>query len=51
MAAGLAACVGYLLLPQGLVADAVYVAIGLAGAVAIVVGVRINRPAGPGPGT
>jgi diguanylate cyclase (GGDEF)-like protein len=44
VAAGLAACVGYLLLPRGLFADAVYVAIGLAGVVAIVAGVRINRP-------
>jgi diguanylate cyclase (GGDEF)-like protein len=41
---GLAACVGYLFLPQGLVADAGYVAIGLAGTVAIIAGVRINRP-------
>ena len=41
---GLLACVGYLFLPRGLLADAVYVAIGLAGTVAIVAGVRINRP-------
>ncbi len=42
--AGLAICLGYLLLPPGLVADAVYAAVGLAGVVAIVVGVRVNRP-------
>ena len=40
----LLACGGYLLLPRGLLADALYVAIGLAATVAILAGVRINRP-------
>ena len=42
--AGIAATGIYELVPQGIVHDAIYVLIGLAGAAVIGVGIRINRP-------
>ena len=47
LAVGIAAIVGYELIPAGIGEDAAYAAISLSGVVAIVVGVRAHRPAAP----